>query len=192
MARPRGFDEGRVVDAAMETFWRNGYEATSTRELSQRTGLGPSSLYNTFGGKQQLYVRALHRYCETATARQVEVLQQPGPVRARLRALMLQAIDADLAPDEPRGCFAVNSAVEVAAFDPEIRDEVRHNFARVEDELCAVLTLGQGTGEIRSDRSARALARQVQSTYYGLRVLAQASDDRDAFLETVEITLAGL
>ncbi|WEV27235.1 TetR/AcrR family transcriptional regulator [Streptomyces sp. 71268] len=192
MARPRAFEEGRVVDAAMETFWRHGYEATSTRELSQSTGLGPSSLYNTFGGKRQLFVRALRRYCETATARQVEVLQRPGPVRERLRALMVEAIDADLDGESPRGCFAVNSAIEAAGSDPEVREAVRGNFGRVEDELCAVLAFGQSTGEIRADRDARALARQVQTAYYGLRVLARASDDRDALLSTVDLTLAGL
>lgn len=180
------------MDAAMETFWRHGYEATSTRELSQSTGLGPSSLYNAFGGKRQLFVRALRRYCATATARQVEVLQQPGPVRERLRTLMVEAIDADLDPAGPRGCFAVNSAIEAAGRDPEVKKAVQDNFARVEDELCAVLALGQRTGEIRTDRDARALARQVQSAYYGLRVLARTQDDRAALLTTVDLTLGGL
>ncbi|MFE6775400.1 TetR/AcrR family transcriptional regulator [Streptomyces sp. NPDC057702] len=192
MARPRGFDEDRAVGAAMETFWRHGYEATSTRDLSQSTGLGPSSLYNAFGGKRQLFVRALHRYCATATAHQVEVLRRPGPVRERLRALMVEAVDADLDPDGPRGCFAVNSAIEAAGDDPEVTEAVRGNFARVEEELYAVLALGQGTGEIRADRDARALARQVQSAYYGLRVLARAQDDREALLTTVDLTLAAL
>ncbi|MER0242058.1 TetR/AcrR family transcriptional regulator [Streptomyces sp. HSW2009] len=192
MARPRGFDEGRVIDAAMETFWRHGYEATSTRELSQSTGLGPSSLYNAFGDKRQLYVRALRRYCETATAHQVELLQQPGPVIDRLRALMVEAVDADLSPDGRRGCFAVNSAIESAALDPEIRAAVRENFGRVEDELTAVLAFGQAAGEIRTDGEARALARQVQGAYYGLRVLARVQDDRAALLASVELTLAAL
>ncbi|MBH5333428.1 TetR/AcrR family transcriptional regulator [Streptomyces pactum] len=190
MARPREFDEDRVVTAAMETFWRHGYEGTSTRELCESTGLNPSSLYNAFGGKRRLYLRALHRYHETSTGEQIALLRQPGPARERLRRMMIHAIDADL--DDGPGCFAVNAAVEAGATDPEVRAAVRRSFDRVEDELYAVLTTGQRTGEIPAGRDARTLARQVQSTYYGLRVLSRVSTDRQALVATVELTLAQL
>lgn len=189
MARPREFDEDRVVTAAMETFWRHGYEGTSTRELCDSTGLGPSSLYNTFGGKRRLYLRALQRYHETRAAEQIALLQRPGAVKDRLRDMMIHAIDADLG--DGRGCFAINAAVEAAA-DPDVRAAVRRDFDRVEEELYAVVTAGQHSGEIRSTQDARTLARQIQSTYYGLRVLSRARDDRPALVETVEATLAPL
>ncbi|MFH8369726.1 TetR/AcrR family transcriptional regulator [Streptomyces sp. NPDC018031] len=192
MARPREFDEDRVVTAAMETFWRHGYEGTSTRALCDATGLGPSSLYNTFGGKRRLYLRALRRYDETSTAEQLALLRRPGPAKDRLRAMMVHAIDADLDEADGRGCFAINAAVEAAAADPDVKDAVRRNFDRVEDELCAVLTAARHAGEIRSTGDPRTLARQVQSTYYGLRVLGRARGDRAALLETVESALAGL
>ncbi|MFI9202251.1 TetR/AcrR family transcriptional regulator [Streptomyces sp. NPDC053048] len=201
MARPREFDESRVVTAAMETFWRQGYEGTSTRDLCESTGLGPSSLYNTFGGKRQLYLRALNRYYEMTTTEQIAILRRSGPVKDRLREMMMHAVDADLADDdadggagEPRarGCFAINAAIELASMDPDVRSEVRRHFDRVEDELCALVTTGQHTGEIRATSDARVLARQIQSTYYGLRVLSRVHDDRRLLLATVDGTLAGL
>ena len=51
MARPREFDEAAVLDAAMDCFWRNGYEATSVRDLAAHMGITGASLYNAFGGK---------------------------------------------------------------------------------------------------------------------------------------------
>ncbi|MFI1678390.1 MULTISPECIES: TetR/AcrR family transcriptional regulator [unclassified Streptomyces] len=192
MARPREFDEDRVVTAAMETFWRHGYEATSTRDLCDSTGLGPSSLYNTFGGKRQLYLRALRRYHDTATAEQVEILRGDGPAKERLRAMMMHAVDADLDETGTRGCFAVNAAMEAAGFDPEVREAVRRSFDRVEDELCAVVEAGRGAGEIRATGDARVVARRVQSTYYGLRVLSRVQDDREVLLATVDGALADL
>ncbi|MFF1692860.1 TetR/AcrR family transcriptional regulator [Streptomyces sp. NPDC058257] len=204
MARPREFDEDRVVTAAMETFWRHGYEGTSTRALCESTGLGPSSLYNTFGGKRQLYLRALRRYYDTITAEQIEILRGEGPAKQRLRDMMVHAVDADLDEADGRGCFAINAAVEIAGLDPEVKDAVRRNFARVEEELRAVVTAGRRTGELRSPADAGAdagadveadsvaVARRVQSTYYGLRVLARVQDDRQALLDTVDSTLAGL
>ncbi|MBQ8106528.1 MAG: helix-turn-helix transcriptional regulator, partial [Afipia sp.] len=64
MARPREFEEGVVLDAAMECFWNRGYEATSMRDLVDKTGITGASLYNAFGDKRAIYQRALDRYVE--------------------------------------------------------------------------------------------------------------------------------
>ncbi|ATL31243.1 TetR/AcrR family transcriptional regulator [Streptomyces formicae] len=194
MARPREFNEDRVVSAAMETFWRHGYEGTSTRDLCDSTGLGPSSLYNTFGGKRQLYLRALQHYYDTSTAEQVAVLRAPGPAKERLRAMMLLAVEGEPEHEvrDERGCFAINAAIEVAGTDPEVRAAVRRTFDRVENELCEVVEAGRRAGEIRSTGDARTVARRVQSTYYGLRVLSRVQDDRDVLLATVDGALADL
>ncbi|MGK5544087.1 TetR/AcrR family transcriptional regulator [Streptomyces sp. URMC 127] len=199
MARPRQFDEDRVISAAMETFWRQGYEGTSTRDLSESTGLGPSSLYNTFGGKRQLYLRALERYYDTATTEQVELLLTgPGTGQERLRALMTHAIDADVAADGaggtdgPRGCFAISAAIEAAALDPDVRKVVRRTFDRVEDAIHTLVAEGQAAGEIRTGTDARTLARQILSSYYGLRVLARVHEQRDLLFATALATLDSL
>lgn len=194
MARPRQFDEDRVIGAAMDTFWRQGYEGTSTRDLCESTGLGPSSLYNTFGGKRQLYLRALERYYETATAEQVELLAGPGSAEERLRELMEHAVDADVRADgaELRGCFAINAAIEAAALDPDVREVVRRTFDRVEEAIRTVLVAGRAAGEIRTDKDPRTLARQVQSAYYGLRVLGRVHGEREVLLGTALATVESL
>ncbi|WP_306321605.1 MULTISPECIES: TetR/AcrR family transcriptional regulator [unclassified Streptomyces] len=193
MARPRQFDEERVIGAAMDTFWRHGYEGTSTRDLCDSTGLGPSSLYNSFGGKRQLYLRALERYHATATAEQMEILAGPGPAAKRLRALMVHAVDTDLAATEAdrHGCFAINAAIEAAAHDPDVRQVVRRTFERVEGAIREVVAAGQDAGEFRTDIDTRALARQAQSAYYGLRVLSRVQDRR-TLLATIRATLTVL
>jgi len=35
MARPRIFDEGAVLDAAVQCFWKQGFEAISVREADR-------------------------------------------------------------------------------------------------------------------------------------------------------------
>ena len=39
MARPREFDNAEVLEAAVQCFWANGYEATSVRDLAERMGI---------------------------------------------------------------------------------------------------------------------------------------------------------
>jgi TetR/AcrR family transcriptional repressor of nem operon len=192
MARPRKFDETQALTAAMETFWRRGYEGTSTRNLSDSTGLGQSSLYSTFGDKRALYLRALRRYYEIHTAEQTALLDRPGPVKDLVRDLMVQAVDADLSDPDASGCFSINASVEKADSDDAVREEVRRHFTTVERALTATIARGQRSGEISPERSAGTLARQVLSTYYGLRVLARVQKDRNALLDVVEGTVSAL
>ncbi len=64
VGRPREFDEDSVLEAAMEVFWRKGYEATSLADLCDCTGLHKGSLYQTFGSKHDLFMKALKHYID--------------------------------------------------------------------------------------------------------------------------------
>jgi AcrR family transcriptional regulator len=52
------------LNAAIDCFWHRGYEATSVRDLAASMGLSGPSLYNAFGDKRALFVRALERYLD--------------------------------------------------------------------------------------------------------------------------------
>ena len=49
----------------MRLFWRQGVAATGIQDVVAATGLNRSSLYATFGGKQDLYLAALRRYIDS-------------------------------------------------------------------------------------------------------------------------------
>ncbi|MBB5780542.1 TetR/AcrR family transcriptional regulator [Nonomuraea jabiensis] len=192
MGRPREFSDRAVVDAAMEVFWEKGYEATSTQDLCERTGLGRGSLYNAFGSKHRLYEEAIRRYAETRAEAQLAMLAEPGSVRARLRDLMLGVIDADMADPGRRGCLALNAATESSGRTEAVAGLVRRQFTDLEQALQRLVEIGQSTGELSADRPPRQVARAFQSAYYGLRVLAKVTDDRDALLDVVEGAVAAL
>src|ERR1700719_853818 len=71
MARPREFDHGAALDAAMDCFWRDGYEATSVRDLAASMGITGTSLYNAYGDKRTLFGHALRRYTERSTRERI-------------------------------------------------------------------------------------------------------------------------
>lgn len=190
--RPREFNDHAVLDAAMDVFWEKGYEATSTQDLCERTGLGRGSLYNAYGSKHRLYEEAIRRYGDTWAAAQLALLAEPGPVRDRLRLLMLGVIDADLADPGRRGCLALNAATESSGRTGAVGDLVRRQFEDLQQALTDLVAVGQRTGELPAGRPPRQVARTFQSTYYGLRALAKVTDDRDALLDVVEGALAAL
>ena len=64
--RPRSFDRNTVLDRAMQTFWRLGYEGASIADLTTAVRITPQSLYAAFGSKSVLYREALAFYQEPA------------------------------------------------------------------------------------------------------------------------------
>ncbi len=62
MGRPRGFDEGTVLEAAAGAFVRGGYEGTSVDDLVQALKLHRGSLYKAFGSKHGLFLAVLRHH----------------------------------------------------------------------------------------------------------------------------------
>ncbi|MGP3989632.1 TetR/AcrR family transcriptional regulator [Streptomyces sp. 3N207] len=191
MARPRLFDEERALDAAMRAFWEKGYEATSTQDLCEATGLGRSSIYNTFSSKHDLFRRALVRYIDTMTALQLEILEDAErPPLERIGALFERVVEQEFT-ERPEGrsigCLSVNATVELAARDPEVDRVLARDLRKRLDALRAVVETGQRAGEIASDRDPEALARFVNAVIGGMRVSAQGGADRPS-LEGIAAT----
>jgi TetR/AcrR family transcriptional regulator, transcriptional repressor for nem operon len=188
VARPRTFDEDRAVDAAMRTFWAHGYEATATQDLCAATGLGRSSIYNTFTSKHELFKRALLRYIETTTATQLAILSdERRPALERLRALLAAVVNGEIASRQDgrsMGCLTVNTTVELAGRDAEAAETLDRDLRRRIDALRTVIAAGQRSGEIGSGREPDALARYVNAVIGGMRVAGQGGADR-AVLESI-------
>src|SRR5215471_11091889 len=60
--RPRMFDKDAALTAAMFLFWERGYEGVSVDDLTEAMGISPSSLYSSFGSKEELFLTALDKY----------------------------------------------------------------------------------------------------------------------------------
>lgn len=194
--RPRTFDEDRALDAAMRTFWAHGYEATTTEDLCAATGLGRSSIYNTFSSKHELFRRSLLRYVEMMNAGQFAILEDErvSPVE-RLRALFAAVIDGEM--DTRRdgrsiGCLTVNTTVELAGRDREAAGILERDLQRRLVVLRMVLAAGQRSGEVASRREPEDLARYVNAVIGGMRVAGQAGADRSVLQGIADTALDAL
>jgi TetR/AcrR family transcriptional repressor of nem operon len=64
MADVKHFDEAAALAAVELLFWRRGIASTGIQDIVAATGLSRSSLYNAFGGKDELYAAAVRRYLD--------------------------------------------------------------------------------------------------------------------------------
>ncbi|WP_202918653.1 TetR/AcrR family transcriptional regulator [Saccharothrix deserti] len=181
MPRPKAFDEEQALDAAMRTFWANGYEATSTEDLCRATGLGRSSIYNTFTSKHELFKRALVRYTNLMTTSQLALLEdETRSAKDRLHDLfdaIIAGEEENRRDDRGLGCLTVNTTVELAARDREAAELVARDQQRRLDALTTVIGIGQRDGELTSGRDPAELARFLNAVIAGMRVAGQGGAD---------------
>ena len=158
VGRPREFDEEAALEAAMDAFWQKGYEATSLAELCSCTGLHKGSLYQAFGDKHQLFMRALIHYADTEFKETAAVaFQHESPlesIRAVVRTVCTHA-------EEGRGCMMINSMVELAPHDPDVKKAIENEGQRRMRVMTELLTRAQELGEIRPELEPDKLARQL-------------------------------
>lgn len=174
MARTKEFDPDAALRRALELFWERGYEATSMADLVEHLGIARASVYATFGGKHELFLRALERYLETTDPKIAEALSQPGPVLPAVRALIDRYAD-EAGRDRPRlGCLVVNTAVELAARDAEAARLVESSWNFLEAALTSALTRARAQGELPGGADPRGLARLLLVIFQGMRVLGRA------------------
>ncbi|QYC43515.1 HTH-type transcriptional repressor ComR [Nonomuraea coxensis DSM 45129] len=170
----------------MRAFWRAGYEATSTQDLCAATGLGRSSVYNTFAGKHDLFRRALRRYMDQRDAALAELMDGERPIREKVATVLGWAV-APPDPDDPDGCLVVNTMIELAPRDPEVAGMLRRDNELRVRIMRAAFEDARARGELAPDKEPLALARFVTAAVSGLRVLARGGADR-ATLESVART----
>jgi TetR/AcrR family transcriptional regulator, transcriptional repressor for nem operon len=177
MARPREFDEEAALTAAIGCFWARGYEATSTRDLADAMGIAGKSLYNAFGDKHGLFRQALERYLQGFDVR-VSRFEGRMPPRQAIRAFFDDVVEQTLSDPDRKGCMLVNSALEVAPHDPDLRGVVAEGLVKVEAFFRRCVAAGQQSGTIPAVQTADDLARHLLAVLLGLRVLARSGPER--------------
>jgi AcrR family transcriptional regulator len=198
MARPRSFDHEQVIDAATRQFQRSGLHATSAEDLCRATGLGRSSLYNTFGSKDELFAQCLDAYLDRTLANAEEILGDPARGAVERIEVLLRMVAAEevrrTESGSPRGCLAVNTVTELADDPPHKRsvDRIGRDTTARLNLLAAVLRAGQAAGEVTKSISAEGLAAFVNSAVAGLRISWQGRVAAEWSDEIIAATLRAL
>lgn len=172
------FHREDALDSALQAFWTRGYEATSMQDLVDRTGVNRASLYATFGDKRDLFLAALKRYDETRRRMKLDELAATYPPREAIRRLFLGFAQGASEGGGNPGCFLVNTALEVAPHDAEIRRLVAGTQKDIEAFFVRMIKEGMAQGAIPKDVRPRATARGLLASLIGLIVLTRSRPER--------------
>lgn len=192
MARTKDFDECVVLNKAVNLFWLKGYSATSMQDLVDELGISRSSLYDTYGDKHSLFLKALDTYQSVNCNQFTQIITDAASAKDAVKKLLQFVVGSLLDDKSQKGCFIVNAEVEVALHDKEVSEMIKKNDQNLEDTFYKVIKKGQEDGEITTPRDARALARFLFNTVKGIQVTAKSTRDKVVFDDIIGLAVGVL
>lgn len=189
MARSKEFDPERALAKAMRVFWRVGYENTSIEVLMREMGIARQSLYDTFGDKRDLYLKALVHYRDETNWEMERMLEKAPSVKDGF-AKLLYGLAGETPEQHERGCLLLSANLQRDPSDAVLTDFLRNHHARVEAIFFKALRRAQKQGELSRTQDPAALGRFFVVTIQGMRAMARLKSDRKALEQVARVALA--
>jgi len=177
MAGVRQFDEQDTFEKSIELFWRKGYAETSMQDLANATGVQRGSLYNAYGSKDALFLRAYEVHAERYLAKARQALARPTQ-KSSLNSFFDFIVDWLLEGAPARGCLSTKTVFGSELVEPQIRAAVGGLLDGMEAAVRERLSQPDKTGNKLALSPAKA-ARLVITVTRGIVVLERIyPDDR--------------
>ena len=189
MARTREFDEDQVLDAAMQLFWEKGYEATSLSDLTSRMGIQRPSIYSAFGDKKELFEAALRRYTMSRASEIRNRLQSHSSVKESFSIFFADVVNEEYAEDLSKGCFCINTMVELAPHDERFEILTREHQMYLAVIFQETIERGIQSGELEVNTDAKSLAQALIVALIGLTVMMKSRPQRSFVDNVIAATL---
>ncbi len=191
MARKKQFEEKEILEKATNLFWKQGFHATSIQDLVNHLKINRASLYDTFGGKEELFNKALESYRNQNKEAIQSFLNSQKSVKEGLKNLFLLAITGEKSNQE-NGCFVVNCITELIPNNENMLEIAIQNKEEFEGFFIEFLKKGVENGEISSQKNIESVASFLFMFYSGLKVVGKTSPSREELEKTIEVGLSVL
>jgi len=145
--RPQNFDTEDVLGRALEVFWKQGYGATTTRQLESALELKQSSIYNTFGSKRGLLDAALDRYEALTEVELLRPLEQSNGGLAAIESFFI-TLHHWITHEGRRGCMLINMMAEDGGKTEAFTERTRNYRSRVRSAFHKTLSQSNEKGEM--------------------------------------------
>lgn len=177
MARPRTFDPDDVLNTALDIFWRKGFHGTSLDDITAATGLAKPSLYAAFGDKNALFLKIIDRYHDVVLRRSERLITSGPSAREAIQTWMESFMPHCSGAKGNRGCLSINTAMDGALEQAELRKSVKRFNTALEKLILARLETDRA--QFAKDFDPAAAARAIMAIYSGVMVLSRQSQSPD-------------
>ena len=180
MVGVRQFNEDEVIATALDVFWRKGLHDATMQDLAAATGVQRGSLYNAYGDKEAIFLRAFDQYAEQFLAAAGSALARADTTTALRNFFDMIIVNMTDGPPA-RGCLTTRTALDAAISSTEVRQRVQDVLGRLEQLIGKALSTTPGK---RSAADANRLARVIVTFTRGLAVMERAGYSRKQLTES--------
>lgn len=179
MANSAKFNRQEVVDKATNLYWKQGFHATSMRNLQDEIDMRPGSIYTAFGSKNGLFTEALRNYTDMVIAQLNQFRDEANSPIEALKAFM-KALVIDTQCNAPNGmCMLTKTIGELNDEHQELIDITKDHLGEVSTEFADIIEEAKQTGELSQYKNTHDLASHVQIQITGLRTYAKLQPDQE-------------
>ncbi|WP_328769823.1 TetR/AcrR family transcriptional regulator [Streptomyces sp. NBC_00286] len=187
------FDPDTALETVVRLFWRQGVASTGIQDVVAATGLNRSSLYATFGGKQELYRAALRRYVEQRSEPAFRRLAEDERGLPAIADFFTGLIEARCSGEYARwGCMVSNAHAGAEHSDSEVRAVLDRHHQQLRDAMHAALVTADAQGQLSAGCDLGACADLLALLAYGVNLRSRAGADARDLGRTVTAALASL
>ncbi|OPG10446.1 TetR family transcriptional regulator [Streptomyces sp. GKU 895] len=184
------FDPDATLETVVRLFWRQGVASTGIQDVVTATGLNRSSLYATFGGKQELYLAALRRYLERRSQPMFRRLAEDERGLPAVSEFFGSLIEARCSGEYARwGCMVSNAHAGAENSEPEVRAVLDQHHQELRDALYAALVSAERQGQLAPGADPGTSADLLALLAYGVNLRSRAGADAAALTTTVTAAL---
>jgi len=190
MPRVKLFDENEVLAKAMNLFWKQGYFSTSIQDLVNYLGINRASLYDTFGGKEQLFKKAFELYRNTNIESLTVFFENRPNIKEGFSELFENTIQQAITDKDKKGCFVVNTTTELIPSDDILLTILEKNKKTFENLFFEYLKKGKQNGQLKTNKDLKSIASLLFTLYNGLRVVSKIKPNKKELSNSINIALS--
>jgi AcrR family transcriptional regulator len=191
IGRPRQFNADKAIAQATQQFWRGGYSATSLQNLLDCMSLSKSSLYQSFGNKETLFISCIDNYQITFN-QELSALLKSSTSGLKFIEQLLESVIQEVNSIERKGCLLVNTANELGAKDPIITAAIERGFNAVSVTIKKALERAVSEGDLPKNVNLDDLSAYLVVGISGLRTMVKAGADYEKLYRVTQVLLNSL
>ncbi len=167
--RPKVFVDDEAIASAIDLFWRNGYEATSTEQLLAAMKMGKGSMYHNFGGKKEVFIMAIEKFVNDFIKEfGGAVGNSENPVEFIKE--FFRSLAKDNLATHKKGCFMGNTLAELSQVDLSLEKLAIEKLKMIEETFLIQLKRGKKLGHLKSSDDPKLIARHLINLWNGINI----------------------
>ena len=192
MGRKLEFCREQALRTAMESFWSQGYDNTSMRDLAAKLNLHLGSVYNALGDKEKVFEAALRLHLQDHSYPELDRLEKSEDPLAALGAYLHKVVEECSGAKPSPGCFIFNSLRDITNINASITALLNDYLVRLEKALTVCLQNAQDKGQLPAERDMAPYARFILAASFSIRTMAKLNTPAAHLMDVKDCTLRAL